>query len=204
MRSRCDPPTRRANPEARFAEKVKEAARSVPPFSAARGREDGTLAAIARSSLVAWGLIHHHHSSSASTPSHALSFLILCLFGVCRSGPTWLAGWREVRVRVVVTLRYVTLRYVTLRYVTVPLGEGYVRPLCSPGDAIYARSSPARPGRRGVTRRRLQGSCTVLQQPGAQGDTLFRLWWLDHSPIFSLAARRAPSWQVRLGLRYVT
>ena len=46
--------------------------------------------------------------------------------------------------------------------------------------------------------------CTVLQQPGAQGDTLFRLWWLDHSPIFSLAARRAPSWQVRLGLRYVT
>ena len=103
-----------------------------------------------------------------------------------------------------VTLRYVTLRYVSLRYVTVPLGEGYVRPLCSPGDAIYARSSPARPGRRGVTRRRLQGSCTVLQQPGAQGDTLFRLWWLDHSPIFSLAARRAPSWQVRLGLRYVT
>ena len=110
----------------------------------------------------------------------------------------------HVWARAVVTLRYVTLRYVTLRYVTVPLGEGYVRPLCSPGDAIYARSSPARPGRRGVTRRRLQGSCTVLQQPGAQGDTLFRLWWLDHSPIFSLAARRAPSWQVRLGLRYVT
>ena len=71
----------------------------------------------------------------------------------------------ELKSRVVVTLRYVSLRYVTLRYVTVPLGEGYVRPLCPPGDAIHARSSPARPGRRGG------GSCSrVIGKPfGAFG-----------------------------------
>ena len=98
--------------------------------------------------------------------------------------------------RVVVTLRYVSLRYVTLRYVTVPLGEGYVRPLCPPGDAIT----------HGAPRRVLGGAAAAPANSCSWviGVVSFDPLVLDHPPIFSLASRRAPSWQVRLGLRYVT
>ena len=100
--------------------------------------------------------------------------------------------------RVVVTLRYVSLRYVTLRYVTVPLGEDYVRPLCPPGDAIYARSSPARPGRRGG------GSCSWVI--GVVSIYLVTLWCsTTHPPIFSRSAlRRAARRLGKFDLDYVT
>ena len=98
---------------------------------------------------------------------------------------------------------YVTLRFVTLRFVTLRYGppRRRLRPSAMPPWRRHIRTEL--PGASWAARRRLlqlgdRGSVYLSSDPLV----------LDHPPAhlqqISLASRRAPSWQVRLGLRYVT
>jgi len=95
-----------------------------------------------------------------------------------------------------VTLRFVTLRYVTLRY-------GPPRRRLRPSAMPPWRPTPYT---HGAPRRVLGGAAAAPANSCSWviGVVSFDPLVLDHPPIFSLASRRAPSWQVRLGLRYVT